>query len=115
MCCVNINRPRVLRVSVRDTQRLTPLAADAVKSHSTSRRPCVRLVDTPVQKFALVRTHKTLHHISVLTNVICSDNWAQKAIRRRTTGTGRMRHLKDMPRRAKNGFREGTLFYYTYY
>lgn len=35
------------------------------------------------------------------------DNWAQKAIRRRTTGTGRMRHLKDMPRRAKNGFREG--------
>jgi large subunit ribosomal protein L37e len=34
--------------------------------------------------------------------------WGQKAKRRRTTGTGRMRHLKDMPRRAKNGFREGT-------
>mmetsp|Transcript_11639 Transcript_11639/g.47042 ORF Transcript_11639/g.47042 Transcript_11639/m.47042 type:complete len:92 (+) Transcript_11639:83-358(+) len=35
-------------------------------------------------------------------------NWAAKALRRRTTGSGRMRHLKDMPRRAKNGFREGT-------
>jgi hypothetical protein len=37
-----------------------------------------------------------------------TDNWANKAIRRKTTGTGRMRHLKDLPRRAKNGFREGT-------
>lgn len=36
-----------------------------------------------------------------------ADNWAAKALRRRTTGSGRMRHLKDMPRRAKNGFREG--------
>ena len=34
--------------------------------------------------------------------------WGQKAKRRRTTGTGRMRHLKDLPRRFKNGFREGT-------
>ena len=30
-----------------------------------------------------------------------------KAMRRRTEGTGRMRTLKDMPRKAKNGFREG--------
>lgn len=34
--------------------------------------------------------------------------WGQKSIRRRTTGTGRMRHMKDLPRRFKNGFREGT-------
>ncbi len=34
--------------------------------------------------------------------------WAQKAKRRRTTGTGRCAHLKTMPRRFKNGFREGT-------
>ncbi|KAF8058473.1 RpL37a [Scenedesmus sp. PABB004] len=37
-----------------------------------------------------------------------SFQWGQKAIRRKTTGTGRMRHLKDLPRRFKNGFREGT-------
>lgn len=33
--------------------------------------------------------------------------WGQKAIRRKTTGTGRMAYLKDLPRRFKNGFREG--------
>ncbi|POM76308.1 Ribosomal protein L37e, partial [Phytophthora palmivora] len=35
-------------------------------------------------------------------------NWSQKALRRRTTGTGRMRHLKNVQRRFKNGFREGS-------
>ena len=39
----------------------------------------------------------------------CADNWSVKAIGRKTTGTGRLRHLKDMPRRFKNGFREGAL------
>mmetsp|Transcript_38572 Transcript_38572/g.73875 ORF Transcript_38572/g.73875 Transcript_38572/m.73875 type:complete len:98 (+) Transcript_38572:82-375(+) len=34
-------------------------------------------------------------------------NWSTKAIRRKTTGTGRMRSMKDIPRRFKNGFREG--------
>eukprot|EP00287_Rhodomonas_sp_CCMP768_P006435 CAMPEP_0196733446 /NCGR_PEP_ID=MMETSP1091-20130531/12495_1 /TAXON_ID=302021 /ORGANISM="Rhodomonas sp., Strain CCMP768" /LENGTH=95 /DNA_ID=CAMNT_0042076819 /DNA_START=39 /DNA_END=326 /DNA_ORIENTATION=+ len=36
-----------------------------------------------------------------------SYNWATKAQRRRTTGTGRCRYLKTLPRRFKNGFREG--------
>lgn len=35
------------------------------------------------------------------------DEWGQKAKRRRTTGTGRMSHLKTVTRRFKNGFREG--------
>jgi large subunit ribosomal protein L37e len=35
-------------------------------------------------------------------------NWGEKAKRRRTTGTGRMRFMKSMTRRFKNGFREGT-------
>ncbi len=34
--------------------------------------------------------------------------WAQKEIRRRTTGTGRMRYMSTLPRRFKNGFREGS-------
>jgi len=34
--------------------------------------------------------------------------WGKKAIRRKTTGSGRMRYLKTLPRRAKNGFRTGT-------
>ncbi|KAJ7357763.1 60S ribosomal protein L37 [Desmophyllum pertusum] len=35
-------------------------------------------------------------------------NWSIKAKRRKTTGTGRMRHLKVLYRQFKNGFREGT-------
>ncbi|CAH2036479.1 unnamed protein product [Thlaspi arvense] len=36
-------------------------------------------------------------------------NWSVKAIRRKTTGTGRMRYLRNVPRRFKTGFREGTV------
>ena len=35
-------------------------------------------------------------------------HWAHKALRRRTTGSGRMQYMRDLPRRAKNNFREGT-------
>jgi hypothetical protein len=34
-----------------------------------------------------------------------SYEWGQKAKRRKTTGTGRMRYLKHVARRFKNGFR----------
>ncbi len=40
--------------------------------------------------------------------IIIIDNWSVKAKRRNTEGTGRMRYLKHVFRRAKNGFREGT-------
>ncbi|MCP8717275.1 MAG: hypothetical protein M5E90_07630 [Asgard group archaeon] len=36
-----------------------------------------------------------------------SHNWALKAKRRRTTGTGRMQYLKHVSRRFKNGFQTG--------
>ncbi|XP_041475582.1 large ribosomal subunit protein eL37A-like [Lytechinus pictus] len=35
-------------------------------------------------------------------------NWSVKAKRRKTTGTGRIRHLRAVNRRFRNGFREGT-------
>jgi hypothetical protein len=34
-----------------------------------------------------------------------SDEWGQKAKRRKTTGTGSMRYLRTVARRFKNGFR----------
>ncbi|KAJ3176100.1 60S ribosomal protein L37 [Geranomyces variabilis] len=34
--------------------------------------------------------------------------WSEKGKRRKTTGTGRMQHLKNVARRFKNGFREGS-------
>ena len=36
-----------------------------------------------------------------------TDNWGEKAKRRKTTGTGRMRYLKTVSRRFSNGFRSG--------
>merc|ERR1712179_229454 len=36
-------------------------------------------------------------------------NWSVKAKRRKTTGTGRMRHLSIVRRKFRNGFREGTV------
>lgn len=36
-------------------------------------------------------------------------NWGAKAKGRRTEGTGRMRYMKSMTRKFKNGFREGTV------
>jgi len=36
-----------------------------------------------------------------------SYNWAAKAKRRRTTGTGRMAYLKHVSRRFKNNFQTG--------
>ncbi|KAF2460559.1 putative 60S ribosomal protein L37 [Lineolata rhizophorae] len=34
-------------------------------------------------------------------------NWSEKAKRRKTTGSGRCRYIKTIPRRAKNAFRIG--------
>merc|ERR550532_261373 len=47
--------------------------------------------------------------VAVIPARLCANTTGQKkAKRRRTTGTGRMRHMKHMSRRFKNGFREGT-------
>lgn len=43
----------------------------------------------------------------LLNDFMISDNWSVKAIRRKTTGSGRMRYLRNVPRRFKSGFREG--------
>ncbi|KAL9951011.1 hypothetical protein ACROYT_G043597 [Oculina patagonica] len=63
-----------------------------------------------------VRCHRSAYHIQKKRCASCGYpaartrkfNWSVKAKRRKTTGTGRMRHLKDLYRRFKNGFREGT-------
>lgn len=36
-----------------------------------------------------------------------ADNWSEKAKRRKTTGSGRMRYLKTVSRKFKNGFQTG--------
>ena len=54
------------------------------------------------------KTNSLRNADGVAVNMII-DNWSAKAKRRRTDGTGRMRHLKGVSRRFKNGFREGTV------
>merc|ERR1711907_590228 len=70
------------------TTRPTPSAADVDRLPSTSRKTCARC------GYPAAKTR--------------GYNWGRKALRRKTTGSGRCRYLKNMPRRAKNGFREGT-------
>jgi large subunit ribosomal protein L37e len=36
-----------------------------------------------------------------------TDNWSEKAKRRKTTGSGRMRYLSTVARKFKNGFQTG--------
>jgi hypothetical protein len=36
-----------------------------------------------------------------------TDNWSEKAKRRKTTGSGRMRYMKTVSRSFKNGFQTG--------
>lgn len=36
-----------------------------------------------------------------------TDNWSEKAKRRKVTGTGRMRYLSTISRKFKNGFQTG--------
>ncbi|KAI3919587.1 hypothetical protein MKX01_018410, partial [Papaver californicum] len=40
--------------------------------------------------------------------VIYIVNWSEKDLMRKTTGSGRMQYLRNVPRRFKSGFREGT-------
>merc|ERR1711893_116098 len=62
------------------------------------------------------RCGRSSYHIQKKTCAQCgypskrlrSYNWSEKAKRRKTTGTGRMKHLKKVNRRFRNGFREGT-------
>mmetsp|Transcript_25004 Transcript_25004/g.33517 ORF Transcript_25004/g.33517 Transcript_25004/m.33517 type:complete len:90 (+) Transcript_25004:2-271(+) len=62
------------------------------------------------------RCGKSSFHIQKKTCASCGFPGAKmrrynqhaKAKRRRTQGTGRMRFMKTLPRRFKNGFREGT-------
>jgi hypothetical protein len=58
--------------------------------------------------------HAAAHHAAAALSACCSaaasvaDNWGEKALRRRTNGTGRMRYMRTLSRRFKNGFRENT-------
>jgi large subunit ribosomal protein L37e len=53
-----------------------------------------------MKNFSTMKTAKRTDRTSTV-------NWSEKGKRRKTTGTGRMRHLKEVPRKFKNGFQSG--------
>lgn len=98
------NQPWKLKLPILDpwwvqTKGTTSFGERHNKSHTTCRR-CGK-VSFHIQK-------KRCSSCAYPNPKRRSFNWSKKAQGRRTTGTGRMRYMKSMTRRFKNGFREGT-------
>ncbi|KAF8341106.1 60S ribosomal protein L37 [Amanita rubescens] len=74
------------------------------KRHTKSHTLCRRCGNR-----AFHRQHKTCAQCGYPSAKLRSYEWSEKAKRRKTTGTGRMRYLKLVHRRFKNGFRENTV------
>lgn len=53
------------------------------------------------------RTPRSRREKDKAADTVGTDNWSEKAKRRKTDGTGRMRYLADVSRRFKNGFQTG--------
>ncbi|KAH8111088.1 ribosomal protein L37e-domain-containing protein, partial [Phellopilus nigrolimitatus] len=70
------------------------------KRHTKSHTLCRRCGNRAFHK-----QHKTCAQCGYPSAKIRSFEWGLKAKRRKTTGSGRMRHLKGVSRRFKNGFR----------
>ncbi|CAO1636724.1 unnamed protein product [Parajaminaea phylloscopi] len=80
------------------TKGTTSMGKRHTKSHTLCRR-CGRR--------SFHKQHSTCASCGYPAAKTRSYEWGQKAKRRRTTGTGRMRHLSGVARKAKNGFRTG--------
>lgn len=84
---------------IQQTKGTTSFGKRHNKSHTACRR-CGK-VSYHIQK-------KTCSSCGYPAKKMRNFNWGQKAKGRRTVGTGRMRYMKTLTRRFKNGFREGT-------
>ncbi|KAI3454068.1 hypothetical protein Pfo_010731 [Paulownia fortunei] len=67
----------------------------------------------PVRRLCVPRCPHTKIEVVLIAKISFVDNfehnWSVKAIRRKTTGTGRMRYLRHVAVRFKSNFREGTI------
>jgi len=73
------------------------------RRHSHTHTLCVRC-----GRHAFHKQHKLCGSCGYPSARLRKYNWSEKAKRRRTEGSGRMRYKRELPRRAKNGFRQGT-------
>eukprot|EP00986_Skeletonema_menzelii_P004159 scaffold1394_cov150-Skeletonema_menzelii.AAC.2 len=96
---VSVRRMDRLSLDKPSTKGTTSFGKRHNKSHTACRR-CGK-VSYHIQK-------KTCSSCGYPAKKMRNFNWGQKAKGRRTVGTGRMRYMKTLTRRFKNGFREGT-------
>ena len=95
---------------VSATTSRTLSASDAARALSTFKRASAPPADTLLHESAQVLTRScylTAAGLNLTTGLLETAG-SNKAIRRKTTGTGRMAHLRDVQRRFKNQFRENT-------
>ena len=98
-------RPRVPPVSEASTTRRTSCAVAAESTRTTFRRPAAPDADTPLPRSAgEKRVEEEGRGVLLNFFFLFSYQWGYKAIRRRTTGTGRMRYLKHIPTRYERFF-----------
>ena len=89
-----------------EPREYTKPATDAVDGHGISRRAHVRIAASLLQRSENVRFETWQNEMQQTDTV--ADEWSEKAKRRKTTGTGRMRTLKSVARKFSNGFQLGT-------
>lgn len=86
-------------------------AADLYTFRSTPAPPADTRLLRPASVRRLERSSGSEHFPSYerveTDTAIRTDNWSEKAKRRKTVGTGRMRTLGTVARRFKNGFQTG--------
>ena len=100
-----MSRLKVHQVLVKETPKHIPCVVVVEIVHFTIKKSHVHPVDIQQPKLERVIFD---FHVELIFKKLHVDNWAVKAQRRRTTGTGRMRSMKHIPRLFKNGFRTGT-------
>lgn len=104
-------RPREHRRLENGTIKPTRCAVDVVDPRFTFRRRLVLLVVIHLRGSGSVSWYFWYHQVKHpwyiwwQLHLILSDNWSVKAKRRKTTGTGRVRHLRKVWKRFANGFR----------
>merc|ERR1712194_816957 len=88
-----------VEVAVKMTKGTTSFGKRHNKSHTLCRR-CGK-ISYRIQK-------STCSSCGYPSKKMRKYNWGEKAKGRRSQGTGRMRYMKTMTRKFKNGFREGS-------
>lgn len=109
-CLTSTNRALFLPTVSVTPSRIRSAAAAAGVLSTSSTKVCFIQLQAILSLITFARPNSECAQCGYPSAKLRSYEWGQKAKRRKTTGTGRMRYLKDVSRRFKNGFRCVRLF-----